>query len=110
MERNQIIRDRYIEKNISYSEESPSGILDKGKAVGYKDARGYFRVYVGDNVMLAHRLVWYLHHGEFPKDSELNINKTIRENFNLMRINNNNEWPSFFYYRENKYILKIFKK
>ena len=46
----------------------------------------------------------------FPKDSELNINKTIRENFNLMRINNNNEWPSFFYYRENKYILKIFKK
>ena len=45
-----------------------------------------------------------------PKDSELNINKTIRENFNLMRINNNNKWPSFFYYKGNKYILKIFKK
>ena len=46
----------------------------------------------------------------YPKDSEININKTIKENFNLLRISNNKEWPSFFRYRGNKYILKIYKK
>tara|TARA_B100000401_G_C52810308_1_gene723399 strand:- start:2391 stop:3035 length:645 start_codon:yes stop_codon:yes gene_type:complete len=44
-----------------------------------------------------------------PKDSELNINKTLKENFNLMRINNNDRWPSFFKFKKTKYILKIFK-
>ena len=31
-----------------------------------------------------------------PKDSELNINKTIKEQFQLLRICNNDEWPAFF--------------
>ena len=43
------------------------------------------------------------------KDSELNLDKTLRELFPLLRINNNDEWPSFFSYKGNKYILKIFK-
>lgn len=43
------------------------------------------------------------------KHSELNMDKTLRELFPLLRINNNNEWPSFFKYKGNKYILKIFK-
>lgn len=46
----------------------------------------------------------------YPKDSKLNIHKTIKENFNLLRINNNNQWPSFFEYRKSKYIIKIYKK
>ena len=45
----------------------------------------------------------------YPKDSELNINKTIKEQFNLLRINDNKLYPSFFYYKKNKYILKIYK-
>jgi methionyl-tRNA formyltransferase len=49
----------------------------------------------------------------YPKrtlaDGELNISKTIEENFNLLRIGNNDDWPSFFYYRDKKYVLKIFK-
>lgn len=44
------------------------------------------------------------------KDSELDINKTIKENFNLLRINNNKEWPSFFKLRGTTYIIKIYKK
>ncbi|MBD1139712.1 methionyl-tRNA formyltransferase [Pelagibacterales bacterium SAG-MED38] len=44
-----------------------------------------------------------------PKDSELNINKSIVSQFNKLRIANNNEWPAFFYYKNKKYILKIFK-
>ena len=42
-------------------------------------------------------------------DGELDISKTIEENFNLMRISNNQSWPSFFYYKGNKYIINIFK-
>ena len=46
----------------------------------------------------------------YPKDSELNINMTIKQLFNKMRINDNNLYPSFFYYRKHKFILKIFKE
>ena len=41
------------------------------------------------------------------KDSELNIDQTLREQFNLLRIVNNNEYPAFFRMGEEKYILKI---
>ncbi len=41
------------------------------------------------------------------KDSELNINKTIKEQFNLLRIVNNHEYPAFFRFRNKTYIIKI---
>ena len=44
-----------------------------------------------------------------PKDSQLNVNKSILSQFNILRIANNNEWPAFFYYKNKKYIIKIFK-
>ena len=44
------------------------------------------------------------------KDSELKISKTIEENFNLLRISNNDDWPAFFYFKGAKYILKIYKE
>lgn len=43
------------------------------------------------------------------KDSELDINKTIKEQFNLLRIVNNDDYPAFFYIDDKKYILKIEK-
>ena len=43
------------------------------------------------------------------KDSKLNINRTIKSQFNKLRITNNNDWPAFFIYRKQKYIIKIFK-
>ena len=43
------------------------------------------------------------------KDSELNINKSIKDQFNHLRINDNDLYPSFFYYKKIKYLLKIFK-
>lgn len=43
------------------------------------------------------------------KDSELDINKSIRENFNLLRIGNNECWPSFFIYKDKKYLIKIYE-
>lgn len=41
------------------------------------------------------------------EDSELDVNKTIKEQFNLLRIVNNNEYPAFFEFDGNRYILKI---
>jgi len=50
----------------------------------------------------------------FPRrsmsDSEINIDGTIREQFNLLRVVNNEEWPAFFYFNGIKYTLKIFKE
>ena len=46
----------------------------------------------------------------YPKDSEISINKTIKEQFNHLRINDNELYPSFFIYRNIKYLIKIYKK
>lgn len=44
-----------------------------------------------------------------PKDSELNIIKTIKEQFNLLRIVDNEKYPAFFEMNGQKYKLKIEK-
>ena len=41
------------------------------------------------------------------KDSELDVNKTIKEQFNLLRIVSNEEYPAFFEMDGHKYIIKI---
>tara|TARA_B100000795_G_scaffold226438_1_gene182467 strand:- start:152 stop:817 length:666 start_codon:yes stop_codon:yes gene_type:complete len=46
----------------------------------------------------------------YPKDSQLDINKTIKQQFNHLRINDNELYPSFFYYKDQKYIIKFFKE
>ena len=46
----------------------------------------------------------------YPKDSQLDINKTIKQQFNHLRTNDNELYPSFFHYKGQKYIMKIFKE
>ena len=41
------------------------------------------------------------------KDSKLNIDKTIRDQFNLLRVVNNSDYPAYFELDGNRYILKI---
>jgi len=43
------------------------------------------------------------------KDSEVDINKTIKEQFNLLRVVDNDKYPAFFNYKGQKYIIKIYK-
>ena len=43
-----------------------------------------------------------------PEDGELDINKTIKEQFNKLRIGNNDSWPSFFKINGKKFIIKIY--
>jgi len=45
-----------------------------------------------------------------PKDSQMDINKSISEQFNLLRIVSNEDYPAFFHHKDSKYILKIFKE
>ena len=45
-----------------------------------------------------------------PKDSELDINKSISDQFNLLRIVDNENYPAFFIKNNVKYYLKIYKK
>lgn len=41
------------------------------------------------------------------EDSELDMNKSLKEQFNLLRIVDNENYPAFFYKDNKKYILKI---
>lgn len=44
-----------------------------------------------------------------PRDSKLDINKTIKEQFNLLRVCDNRNYPAFFEIGEHKYLVKIEK-
>ncbi len=41
-------------------------------------------------------------------NNKLDINKTIKKQINILRISDNDNYPSFFIYKNKKYILKIF--
>jgi methionyl-tRNA formyltransferase len=43
------------------------------------------------------------------KENELDINKTIAEQFNLLRVVDNERYPAHFHINGKKYILKIYK-
>ncbi|MCI2236100.1 MULTISPECIES: formyltransferase family protein [unclassified Helicobacter] len=43
-----------------------------------------------------------------PKDSELDLTKSLEEQFNLLRIVSNEEFPAFFCKEGKKFILKIY--
>lgn len=45
-----------------------------------------------------------------PKDSELDINKTIKEQFNLLRVVDNERYPAYFMFNNKKYIVRIYKE
>jgi len=44
------------------------------------------------------------------KDDELDIDKTLRQQFNHLRIANNDEYPLYFIIDDNKYYIKIYDK
>jgi len=44
-----------------------------------------------------------------PSDSQLDLDKTIREQFNLLRICNNKDWPAYFELYGVRYTIKIDK-
>lgn len=45
-----------------------------------------------------------------PADSQLDPNRTIAEQFDLLRIVDEQRYPAFFYYRGKRYLIKIEKE
>lgn len=45
-----------------------------------------------------------------PGDSELDINKSLKLQINLLRVVDNKKYPAFFIYKNKKYILKIIRE
>jgi len=43
-----------------------------------------------------------------PKDNELSVNKSIKSQFNKMRVADNQRYPLYFRYRGKKYVIKIY--
>lgn len=43
-----------------------------------------------------------------PADSQLDVNKSIAEQFELLRVVDNERYPAFFFHRGRKYILKVY--
>jgi methionyl-tRNA formyltransferase len=50
------------------------------------------------------------YHRRTPKHSELDINKSLKEQFNLLRVVDNERYPAYFYFDNKKYILKVYKE
>lgn len=44
-----------------------------------------------------------------PEDSRLNPNKTIAQQFDLLRVVDSQRYPAFFYYRGKRYLIRIEK-
>lgn len=44
------------------------------------------------------------------KDSELDANKSLAEQFNLLRVVDNERYPAYFFYDNVKYVIKIYKE
>lgn len=44
-----------------------------------------------------------------PDDSRLDVSKTLEEQFDLLRVVDNEDYPAFFDYRGSRYVLKIGK-
>tara|TARA_Y200000002_G_C22629105_1_gene641637 strand:+ start:417 stop:1061 length:645 start_codon:yes stop_codon:yes gene_type:complete len=45
-----------------------------------------------------------------PEDHYINLNKSIKSQFNLLRTSDNKNYPAFFIYKNKKFFLKINKK
>ena len=45
-----------------------------------------------------------------PLNSKLDINKSIKSQFNLLRICDNKNYPAFFNYKNHKFLIKLYKK
>ena len=99
-----LLKDKfYIDPTDLYDE-----IRDKQSQANIKIVKKFLEIYPKIKFKHQKGIPTYFRHRSI-KDSKLNINKSIKSQFNLMRINNNKSWPSFFYVNGKKFFLKIYK-
>ena len=99
-----LLKDKfYIDPTDLYDE-----IRDKQSQANIKIVKKFLEIYPKIKFKHQKGIPTYFRHRSI-KDSKLNINKSIKSQFNLMRINNNKSWPSFFHIKGKKFFLKIYK-
>ena len=99
-----LLKDKfYINPTDLYDE-----IRDKQSQSNIKIVKKFLKIYPKIKFKPQIGIPTYFRHRSI-RDSKLNINKTIKSQFNLMRINNNKSWPSFFHINGKKFFLKIYK-
>ena len=131
-------REPLIEDNITYDPETGlfkwldnvkvNGFINKGWFTGSNRGKGYFQIRVLNKIHYAHRLAWYLMHGEFPKDQIDHMNSVRGDNrlCNLRVVthaqNSQNmkkakgtaferklgKWQARIYFQKNKIYLGLF--
>ena len=69
---------------------------------------------IRDFLLLKNKNVFIRQQGNFsyykqrkPEESELNINLPIIDQFNLLRVVDNESYPAFFKFKNSKFVLKI---
>lgn len=85
-------------------------LFEEIKELQFNNAIDMIRSYLNKKKykLLANKKTNYLKRRE-PKNSKLNINKSIKSQFNLLRICDNENYPAFFFISKKKYIIKIYK-
>lgn len=76
-------------KSLTYSPDSPSGLLRGGRIAGYKHGSGYWVVRSGGVKFYAHRLVWEIFNGEIEEGLEIDHkdgNKSNNSIGNLRKV------------------------
>ena len=98
------VRGTFLLKGHELSEE----IREKQAAAIFKVVKKFLQKY--PNVQFKNQKGVSTYNKKRHKaDSELNINKSIKSQFNLLRIVDNKLYPAFFKYKKNIYCLKITK-
>jgi len=99
-----LLKDKfYIDPTDLYDE-----IRDKQSQANIKIIKKFLKIYPKIKFKHQKGIPTYFRHRSI-KDSKLNINKSIKSQFNLLRICDNERYPAFFKYKNHKFILKIFK-
>jgi hypothetical protein len=65
---------------LHWKEDRGNQFAKKGSRAGYKHARGYIYIEFNGNAHAAHRLAWFLHYGEWPKQQLDHINGDRADN------------------------------
>lgn len=99
------IRDTFFLKGHELSDE----IREKQSLAIFKVVKKFLKQYPNINYK-KQKGVSSFNKRRTAFDSELSINKSIKSQFNLLRIVDNKFYPAFFKYRNNTYYIRIEKK
>lgn len=83
------IYEKYILEHFTYNDNGTLNRNDRKNGLGSYDKDGYLIIKVKGKQFKAHRIVWLLHNGSFPKDEIDHINRVRNDNRieNLREVN-----------------------